>query len=53
MKTTKIFLAVIAVVFMVAFVSSCTKNSTAETETLYEQSIDRRTMERAGDQGSD
>ncbi|WP_298485174.1 hypothetical protein [uncultured Maribacter sp.] len=50
---TKIFLAVIAVVFLVGFVSSCTNTDTAETETLYEQSIDRRTMERAGDQGGD
>ena len=51
MKTTKIFLAVIAVVFMVAFVSSCTKNSTAETETLYDiQNLDKTKMERPGNQ---
>ncbi len=34
---TKNFLAVIAVVFLIGFVSSCTKTDTAETETLYGQ----------------
>ena len=45
---TKNFLAVIAVVFMVAFVSSCEKNDTAETETLY--GVDKG-IQRPGTQG--
>jgi len=51
MKTTKFFLAVIAVVFILGFVSSCTKTYTAETETLYDiQNLDKTKMERPGNQ---
>lgn len=45
---TKNFLALIAVVFIVGFVSSCEKDDTAETETLYGQD---KGIQRPGTQG--